>query len=201
MTSAFEFPQAPRQFEALGKLAQGMSKASARAAAKSKSGLNARAIDQINANQHVRNKDLASHTAELQRNLAEHGAGLQERATKLNAVVSHGMSQLSHQQNLEASAQEQSHKEKIARGNNSVARAKIKADTQKDYQSRLFAGSEAAANREHEGNRTERLTTAVATNPNIRSFNASTGSIQTTHPIQESPAAKSQQFDGVGGQE
>jgi hypothetical protein len=79
-----------------------------------------------------------------------------------------------------------------------------KSDMQKDYQQRLFAGSEAnaqrehaasesSANRQHEIDRTERLTSAVSSNKDIRSFNPSTGAVVTTHPMQEG-----KQFNGVG---
>ena len=65
-----------------------------------------------------------------------------------------------------------------------------KQGMEKDYQQRLFTGSEAEANRAHQ-TKIAGAAYEATNNPDIRSFNANTGSFTTTHPMQVG-----QQFDG-----
>lgn len=82
-----------------------------------------------------------------------------------------------------------------------VNRQQNKFDTQKDFQQRLFTGSEAQAQREHtssENAKNRRAGAAAAKNTNVRSFNPTTGAVATTHPMQEAPQAQApRQFDSV----
>jgi hypothetical protein len=105
-----------------------------------------------------------------------------------------------HVMGTEASKQE--HKQTLSK---SRQQAKIDAakttqqadiDAQKDYTSRLFTSTEAAADRKHaasENSKNRSAATKAAKDPNVRSLNATTGTVTTTHPMQ-----KSQQFNGVG---
>jgi len=140
------------------------------------------------AQSHRQNLEMETHRAGLARDNDTYSVAARH-------VVGEEAADSAHKRGMEASYQdklfkntegmaERASKEKLARGTNSVERAKLKS-----------SAAEAAASRQHETDRTERLTTAVASNPNISSFNAQTGSISTTHPM-----GSGQQFNGVGGE-
>jgi hypothetical protein len=161
-----------------------------------------------------------NHTQNLE--MESHKAGLQRDNDVMGVVARHVVGEeaanSSHKRGLEVAYQdklfkntegiaERAHKEKLASGKNSIEKAKIKADVTKereranadvtkDYQKRLFEGTESQANREHtssENTKNRSAATKAAKDPNVRSLNATTGAVTTTHPIQEP-----RQFSGVG---
>ena len=147
--------------------------------------LSARDQSALMAQQHQHNIDFESHKAAVNHLVGQEAA---------NSAHKRAM-ESSYQDRLFKSTEgmaERASKEKLARGQNSVAKAKIKADTTKDYQQRLFTSSESAANRQHDIDKLS-YGQSMASNKNVRSFNPSTGAVTTTHPMQEG-----QQFNGVG---
>lgn len=160
--NAFQFSQAPsgkgRQFGAVVAAAKllGVGK---------NGGMSARDTSRLMTQQHLQNKDLASHTADLQ-----------ARNAGIGAIVGHVLGQ--------EAAKSQHSRDK------SMSKLNHKQSMEKDYQQRLFTGSEAEANRAHQ-TKIAGAAYEATNNPDIRSFNANTGSFTTTHPMQVG-----QQFDG-----
>lgn len=164
--SAFNFEGAPngnmRQF---GVLAGALGLRAGKKAGPSS--MSAKDQSALMAQQHAHNLELESHRGDIA-----------QRNATMSSVVGHVVGQ---------EASKQAHKQTMAQN-----RLANKHDMQKDYQQRLFAGSEAEANRAHQ-TKIAGAAYEASSNPNIRSFNANTGSFTTTHPMQSG-----QQFDGVG---